>query len=69
MWRCREASSCGTCGTSPSPANNLIDQDIGALRRKVDRHFGRTDVETVRGDGYRRRAETVPMPNLAAEGN
>lgn len=35
------------------PTSNVIDQYIGSLRRKVDRPFGRTDIETVRGAGYR----------------
>jgi two-component system OmpR family response regulator len=39
------------------PASNVIDQYIGALRRKVDRPFQRADVETVRGAGYRLRAD------------
>ena len=29
---------------------------IGYLRNKVDRPFGRRDIETVRGGGYRLRA-------------
>jgi len=35
------------------PTSNVIDQYIGSLRRKVDRPFGRCDIETVRGAGYR----------------
>jgi two-component system OmpR family response regulator len=44
------------------PTSNVIDQYIGSLRRKVDRPFGRCDIETVRGAGYRLvgRAEADP---------
>jgi len=37
------------------PASNVVDQYVGYLRRKVDRPFGRADLETVRGAGYRLR--------------
>ncbi len=36
--------------------SNVVDQYIAYLRRKVDRPFGRADIETVRGVGYRLRA-------------
>ncbi len=32
---------------------NVIEQYVGYLRRKIDRPFGRQDLETVRGVGYR----------------
>ena len=35
--------------------SNVVDQYIAYLRRKVDRRFGRSDIETVRGVGYRLR--------------
>jgi two-component system OmpR family response regulator len=35
--------------------SNVVDQYVGYLRRKVDRPFGRSDLETVRGRGYRLR--------------
>ena len=35
--------------------SNVVDQYVSYLRRKVDRPFGRTDIETVRGSGYRLR--------------
>jgi two-component system OmpR family response regulator len=35
--------------------SNLVDQYVGYLRRKIDRPFERTDVQTVRGAGYRLR--------------
>ncbi len=35
------------------PASNVVDQYVGYLRRKIDRPFGRDDLETVRGAGYR----------------
>jgi DNA-binding response OmpR family regulator len=36
--------------------SNVVDQYVAYLRRKIDRPFGRTDVETVRGTGYRLQA-------------
>jgi two-component system OmpR family response regulator len=38
-------------------ASNVVDQYVGYLRRKIDRPFGRADLETVRGAGYRLRPE------------
>jgi two-component system OmpR family response regulator len=35
--------------------SNVVDQYVGYLRRKIDRPFGRDDLETVRGAGYRLR--------------
>jgi two-component system OmpR family response regulator len=35
--------------------SNIVDQYVSYLRRKVDRPFGREDIETVRGVGYRLR--------------
>jgi two-component system OmpR family response regulator len=35
--------------------SNVVDQYVSYLRRKVDRPFGRRDIETVRGYGYRLR--------------
>ena len=35
--------------------SNIVDQYVSYLRRKVDRPFGRDDIETVRGSGYRLR--------------
>jgi two-component system OmpR family response regulator len=37
--------------------SNVVDQYVNYLRRKVDRPFGRNDIETVRGMGYRFRHE------------
>lgn len=37
-------------------ASNVIDVYVGYLRRKIDRPFGRSDIETVRGEGYRLRS-------------
>jgi two-component system OmpR family response regulator len=42
------------------PASNVVDQYVGYLRRKIDRPFGRADLETVRGVGYRLRAPKGP---------
>ncbi|HVU71812.1 MAG TPA: response regulator transcription factor [Mycobacteriales bacterium] len=38
------------------PASNIVDQYVGYLRRKIDKPFGRNDLQTVRGAGYRLRA-------------
>ena len=35
--------------------SNVVDQYVSHLRRKIDRPFGRRDIETVRGAGYRLR--------------
>jgi two-component system OmpR family response regulator len=35
--------------------SNVVDQYVAYLRRKIDRPFGRDDLETVRGAGYRLR--------------
>ncbi len=35
--------------------SNVVDQYVTYLRRKIDRPFGRDDIETVRGMGYRLR--------------
>jgi two-component system OmpR family response regulator len=37
--------------------SNVVDQYVKYLRDKVDTPFGRADIETVRGMGYRLRAE------------
>lgn len=37
-------------------SSNVVDQYVCYLRDKVDRPFGRSDLETVRGFGYRLRA-------------
>ena len=37
--------------------SNVVDVYIGYLRDKVDRPFGRSTIETIRGAGYRLRAE------------
>jgi two-component system, OmpR family, response regulator len=34
---------------------NIVEVYVGRLRRKVDRPFGRADLETIRGSGYRLR--------------
>ena len=33
--------------------DNAIEARVSALRRKVDRPFGRASIETIRGSGYR----------------
>ncbi|MEP6760166.1 MAG: response regulator transcription factor [Sporichthyaceae bacterium] len=42
--------------TAYDGVSNVVDQYVTYLRRKVDRPFGRSDLETVRGAGYRLRA-------------
>lgn len=37
--------------------SNIVDQYVGYLRRKIDRPFGRADLQTVRGVGYRLRSD------------
>jgi two-component system OmpR family response regulator len=39
--------------------SNVVDQYISYLRRKIDRPFGREQLQTVRGVGYRLRS--APM--------
>ncbi len=36
---------------------NIVESYIARLRRKVDKPFGRTDIETLRGSGYRLKAD------------
>jgi two-component system OmpR family response regulator len=40
--------------------SNVVDQYVYYLRRKIDRPFGRADLETVRGVGYRLRTPSEP---------
>lgn len=42
--------------------SNIVDQYVARLRRKIDRPFGRRDIETVRGDGYRLNRGRVRPP-------
>jgi two-component system OmpR family response regulator len=39
--------------------SNVVDQYVVYLRRKIDRPFGRNDLETVRGVGYRLRTSSA----------
>ena len=39
--------------------SNVVDQYVAYLRRKIDKPFGREDLETVRGAGYRLRANSA----------
>ena len=39
--------------TAYDPASNVVDQYVAYLRRKIDRPFGVTQLDTVRGAGYR----------------
>ena len=42
------------------PNSNVVDVYVRYLREKVDRPFGRRSIQTVRGVGYRLRAEEGP---------
>ncbi len=42
---------------------NIVDVYVGYLRDKIDRPFGRTTIETVRGVGYRLRNEPPERPD------
>jgi two-component system OmpR family response regulator len=43
--------------------SNLVEVYIRSLRERIDRPFGRDSIETVRGAGYRLRAEPAePVP-------
>jgi len=47
--------------------SNIVDVYVRYLREKVDRPFGRASIETVRGAGYRLRADGgVPSPDSSA---
>ena len=37
---------------------NIVEVYIGRIRRKVDKPFGRNDIETLRGSGYRIRVDS-----------
>jgi two-component system, OmpR family, response regulator len=39
------------------PRSNIIDAHIHSLRDKIDRQFGISSLETVRGAGYRIRVD------------
>jgi two-component system OmpR family response regulator len=43
--------------------SNVVDVYVRYLREKVDRPFGRRSIETVRGLGYRLRAEAAGAPD------
>ena len=57
--RCFRACTCSsTPGTSPTTnRSNVVDVYVRHLRRKIDEPFGRRSLETVRGAGYRLRAD------------
>ena len=41
--------------------SNVVDQYVAYLRRKIDHPFGRSDLQTLRGSGYRLRAAVRPL--------
>lgn len=41
---------------------NVVEVYVGYLRRKVDRPFGRSDLATIRGEGYRFGTPTAAAP-------
>ncbi|HLZ36773.1 MAG TPA: response regulator transcription factor [Mycobacteriales bacterium] len=43
--------------------SNIVDVYVRYLREKIDRPFGRSDIETVRGVGYRLRGGAVARTN------
>ena len=45
----------GIWGSNPTVAENIVDQYVGHLRRKIDRPFGCNDLETVHCLGYKLR--------------
>jgi len=45
--------------------SNVVDQYVTYLRRKIDTPFGRHDLETVRGMGYRLRRQEQAPPGAA----
>jgi two-component system OmpR family response regulator len=47
--------------------SNLVEVYIRSLRERVDRPFGRTSIETVRGAGYRLRTDPPPGPERPSE--
>lgn len=44
-------------GRSAAPSDNIVDQYVARVRRKVDRPFGRADLETLHRVGWRLRAD------------
>jgi two-component system OmpR family response regulator len=42
-------------------ASNVVDQCVSYLRRRIDKPFGVSQLETLRGVGYRLRPAPVPM--------
>ena len=46
--------------------SNLVEVYIRSLRERVDRPFGRTSIETVRGAGYRLRTDPLPQEPAAS---
>ncbi len=48
--------------------SNVVDVYIGYLREKVDRPFGRANIQTVRGFGYRLTADRPQRPHDAILG-
>ena len=51
-----------------SGTSNVVDQYVNYLRRKIDTPFGRCDLETVRGAGYRLRTPEESEPCRSASG-
>ncbi|YAL83376.1 winged helix-turn-helix domain-containing protein [Dermacoccaceae bacterium W4C1] len=44
-------------------SSNVVDQVIAELRRRLDTPFGRSDLQTVRGRGYRWHAQAWELPH------
>jgi two-component system, OmpR family, response regulator len=46
--------------------SNVVDQYVSYLRRKMDKPFGRSDLETIRGVGYRLRSPAAATPGTSS---
>ena len=51
------AAARGRVGHGLESRSNVVDVYVRYLREKIDRPFGRTSIETVRGVGYRLRED------------
>ena len=49
--------------------SNVVDVYVGYLREKVDRPYGRRNIETVRGVGYRLVTESDQEANATPAGD
>lgn len=47
--------------------SNVVEVYIGYLRRKLDKPFGRRDIQTLRGIGYRMMDDAAPLASSTAQ--